>query len=89
MDFVQDRLLNDGRYSAATSVDTIARHCPVIGVDTSLSGKTVAAALDEFAATRWQPKTITVDSGSDSSGRTGRWKMASPRSSAEGCETTC
>jgi putative transposase len=39
--------------------------CPVIAVDTSLNGKTVAAALDGLAATCGYPKTLTVDNGSE------------------------
>lgn len=65
MDFVQDQLMSGGRFRALTVVDTFTRQCPVIAVDSTFSGKKVAAALDGLAVTRGYPKTITVDNGSE------------------------
>lgn len=65
MDFVHDQLMSGARFRALTVVDTFTRECPVIAVDTSFSGKKVAAALDALAAHRGYPKVITVDNGSE------------------------
>jgi len=65
MDFVHDQLMSGGRFRALTVVDTFTRQCPVIAVDTSFTGKRVAAVLDELATTHGYPKTITVDNGTE------------------------
>ena len=65
MDFVHDQLMNGGRFRALKVVDTFTRQCPIIAVDRSFTGMKVAAALDELAATRDYPKTITGDNGTE------------------------
>jgi putative transposase len=65
MDFVHDQLMSGGRFRALTVVDTFTRQCPLIAVDTTFTGKKVAAALDELAADRGYPRTITVDNGTE------------------------
>ena len=65
MDFMHDQLMNGGRFRALTIVDTFTRECPAIAVDTSFTGKKVAAALDQLATHRGYPKTITVDNGTE------------------------
>jgi putative transposase len=57
--------MSGARFRALTLVDTFARECTIIAVDSSFTGKKVAAVLDGLAATRGYPKTIAVDSGSE------------------------
>jgi putative transposase len=65
MDFVRDTL-GDGRaFRALTIVDDFTRECPVIEVDTSLSGERVARVLDRLATTRGLPACIVCDNGSE------------------------
>jgi len=65
MDFVTDRL-EDGRYfRTLTVVDQYTRECPVLEPAHSLTAAKVAQALDEVAATRGYPQSITVDNGSE------------------------
>ena len=65
MDFVRDTL-DDGRpFRILTVVDTFTRECPLLAADTSLTGKRVSELLDDIAAERGYPTTITVDNGSE------------------------
>ena len=65
MDFVADRL-DDGRaFRTLTAVDVFTRECLTLAVDSSLTGRKVAVALDEVAAVRGYPKVITVDNGTE------------------------
>jgi putative transposase len=63
--FVADRLYDVRRFRALTVVDTFTRECPLIEADFSLTGKKVAAALDEIALVRGYPKIAIVDNGSE------------------------
>jgi putative transposase len=65
MDFVADELENGRRLRALTIVDLVSRESPAIVVGSSLTGRDVAAALEEIARTRPLPKIITVDNGSE------------------------
>jgi len=65
MDFMRDTL-DDGRpFRILTVVDTFTRECPLLAADTSLTGTRVSELLDDIAAERSYPKTITVDNGSE------------------------
>jgi putative transposase len=63
MDFVRDTL-RDGRvFRAFTLVDDFTRECPVIEVDTSLTGARVVRVLNRLADTRGLPTTLVCDNG--------------------------
>ncbi len=65
MDFMRDTF-DDGRpFRILTVIDNFTRECPLLGADTSLTGKRVAELLDDIAAERGYPKSITVDNGSE------------------------
>lgn len=69
MDFVRDTL-GDGRvFRALTVVDDFTRECPVIEVDTSLTGERVARVLDQLALTRGLPECIVCDNGPEFAGQ--------------------
>lgn len=69
MDFMRDTL-SDGRvFRLLTVVDDFTRECPVIEIDTSLSGDRVAAVLDRLSLERPLPQTIVIDNGPEFSGR--------------------
>jgi len=58
--------VDDGRrFRTLTVVDIFLRECVALEVDFSLTGKKVAAALDEVAAARGYPKVIAVDNGTE------------------------
>jgi putative transposase len=69
MDFVRDTL-GDGRvFRALTVVDDFTRECPVIEVDTSLTGERVTRVLDRLALTRGLPECIVCDNGPEFAGQ--------------------
>lgn len=69
MDFMRDTL-SDGRvFRLLNIVDDFTRECPVIEVDTSLSGERVTEVLDRIALTRDLPEAIVIDNGPEFSGR--------------------
>jgi putative transposase len=63
MDFVRDTLADGRVFRAFTLVDDCTRECPVIEVDTSLSGERVVRVLDRVAITRGLPASIVCDNG--------------------------
>jgi putative transposase len=65
MDFVQDGLLDGRKFRVLTVVDVFTRECLAVYADGSLTGKKVAAALEDVAATRGYPGKITVDNGTE------------------------
>jgi putative transposase len=65
MDFVQDGLLDGRKFRVLTVVD-VFRECLAAHADSSLSGRKVAAVLEQVAATREYPGKITVDNGTES-----------------------
>lgn len=69
MDFVVDSIVTGRRFKALTVVDDFSRECPVIEVDTSLSGIRVVGVLDRLAETRGLPTVITVDNGPEFIGK--------------------
>ena len=65
MDFIHDSLSNGRKFRVLTVVDQFSRECPVLGVDSSLSGEKVVKYLGMLNETRGLPKVITVDNGSE------------------------
>jgi len=65
MDFVQDSLLDGRKFRALTVVDVFTRECLTLHADKSLTGRKVAAALDQVGAKRCYPTQITVDDGTE------------------------
>jgi len=63
MDFVQDSLAGGRVIRCLTVVDECTRECPVIEVDTSLSGERVARVLNRIGQERELAKEIVVDNG--------------------------
>lgn len=69
MDFVRDTLSDGRAFRALTVVDDFTRECPVIEVDTSLSGERVARVLDRLALSRGLPAGIVCDNGPEFAGK--------------------
>jgi putative transposase len=65
MDFVQDSLLDGRKFRALTVMDVFTRECLAVHADGSLSGKKVAAVLEQVAMGRGFPSQITVDNGTE------------------------
>lgn len=63
MDFVSDVLSNGRRIRTLNVVDDFSRECPVIEVDTSLTGMRVVRVLERLSQTRKLPRAIVVDNG--------------------------
>ena len=63
MDFVAERLADGRRFRALTIVDNFTRECPAIEVDSSLTGKRVAAVLEHLKQTRGVLARLKVDNG--------------------------
>ena len=68
MDFMQGVLWHGRRFRLLTVVDNFTKECPVIEVDTSLSGLRVSRVLEWLSMTRGLPETITVDNGPEFAG---------------------
>lgn len=69
-DFVSDKLVDGRAYRILTVVDQFTRECVALQADRALSGKHVAAALTQAISERGAaPKSITVDNGSEFTGR--------------------
>lgn len=69
MDFVADGLADGRKVRCLNIVDDCTRECLVIEVDTSLTGRRVAAVLDRLADVRGLPTSITVDHGPEFEGQ--------------------
>jgi putative transposase len=69
MDFVSDGLCGGRKLRCLTIVDDCSRECPAIEVDTSITGRRVAAVLDRLADVRGLPLSITVDHGPEFEGQ--------------------
>jgi len=69
MDFVSDCLCDGRKVRCLTIVDDYSRECPAIEVDTSITGRRVAAVLDRLADLRGLPLSITVDHGPEFEGQ--------------------
>jgi putative transposase len=69
MDFVSDGLSDGRRLRCLAIVDDFSRECLVLEVDTSITGKRVAAVLERLADLRGLPLSITVDHGPEFEGQ--------------------
>ncbi len=63
MDFIQDSFWSGRRFRCFTLVDTFTKECPLIEVDTSLTGLRVTRVLEHLSKTQGLPKSIRVDNG--------------------------
>ncbi len=63
MDFVADRLENGRQFRVLTVVDHFSRECPLLEAGMSMTGKSVAKALERLSFDHPLPKVITVDNG--------------------------
>ena len=68
MDFVQCSLWGGRRFRMLTVVDQFTKECPVIEVDTSITGFRVSRVLEWLSMTRGLPESITVDNGPEFAG---------------------
>ena len=70
-DFVSDKLADGRSYRILTIVDQFTRECVALEADCSMQGTHVVAALTRAVAERGAtPKSITLDNGSEFTGRT-------------------
>jgi putative transposase len=70
MDFVSDKLADGRSFRILTVVDQFTRECLGLEADRSMTGKKVAEALQKTKQERGRlPESITVDNGSEFSGR--------------------
>ena len=69
MDFVSDGLADGRKLRCLAIVDDCTRECLAIEVDTSLTGRRVAAVLERLADSRGLPRSITVDHGPEFEGQ--------------------
>jgi len=69
MDFVHDQLLDGRSFRILTVIDQWSRESVSVESGFSLSGASVAAALDVVAQQRPLPKAITVDHGTEFTSR--------------------
>ena len=63
MDFQHDVTAKAQRFRTLNIVDDFSRECPVIEVDTSLTGERVCRVLDRLKASRGLPLEIVLDNG--------------------------
>lgn len=78
MDFVSDKLADGRSFRILTVVDQFTRECVALEADRSMTGRKVAEVLEGARVERGAlPETITVDNGSEFSGRAlEAWAMA-------------
>jgi putative transposase len=70
MDFVSDKLADGRSFRILTVVDQFTRECVGLEADRSMTGRKVAEVLEGARRERARlPETITVDNGSEFSGR--------------------
>ena len=70
MDFVSDKLADGRSFRILTVVDQFTRECVGLQADRSMTGKKVSDVLERAQQERGSlPETITVDNGSEFSGR--------------------
>ena len=69
MDFMSERLADGRWFRILTVVDQFTRECLCLLADQSLTGETVAQALEPIVAHRGAPRAITVDNGSEFASR--------------------
>jgi putative transposase len=77
MDFVSDKLADGRSFRILTVVDQFTRECVALEADRSMTGRKVAEVLEGVREERSLPESITVDNGSEFSGRAlEAWAMA-------------
>jgi putative transposase len=78
MDFVSDKFADGRSFRILTVIDQFTRECVVLEADRSMTGRKVAEALEQAGVERGAlPESITVDNGSEFSGRAlEAWAMA-------------
>ena len=69
MDFVHDALADGRAFRVLTVVDQWSRWSPILEVAHGMSGKAVAEALDRAVILHGKPRSITVDHGTEFTGR--------------------
>jgi putative transposase len=69
MDFVADTLCDGRKLRCLAIVDDYSRECLALEVDTSITGRRVAAVLERLADLRGLPLSITVDHGPEFEGQ--------------------
>lgn len=69
MDFMHDELGDGMKFRVLTVVDKFSRECVVLDVDHSLNGYKVSRALEQVAKRHPLPEVITVDNGSEFTGK--------------------
>lgn len=65
MDFVHDAVADGRAFRILTGVDQWSRQSPILEVASSMSGASVAAALDRAIGSGSAPRSITVDPGTE------------------------
>lgn len=65
MDFVSDRTRSGANIRVLTLIDELTRECLALEVDSSITGRKVAAVLNRVAIFRGMPKQILTDNGSE------------------------
>jgi putative transposase len=65
MDFVHDALADGSQFRVLTVVDQWSRQSPILEAASSMSGRTVGAALDRALVAGQAPRSITVDHGTE------------------------
>jgi putative transposase len=78
MDFVSDKFADGRSFRILTVIDQFTRECVALEADRSMTGRKVAQALERAREERSRlPESITVDNGSEFSGRAlEAWAMA-------------
>lgn len=69
LDFVSDALANGRGLRALTVVDSFTRECPVITVNTGISGQQVTRALERIMDERGAPQGLRCDNGPEFTSR--------------------
>jgi putative transposase len=69
MDFVSDRLGDGRQFRTFTVVDDFVKRCPVLEVDTSISGQRVTRALDRAIESYGKPRRLIMDNGPEFTSR--------------------
>lgn len=63
LDFTGDQCATDRRFRVLSLIDTCARECLALDVDTSLPAAPVLGVLDDVTSLRGTPHAITVENG--------------------------
>ncbi len=65
MDFVSDKTRYGSNIRVLTVIDEVTRECVALEVDSSITGRKVAAVLNRIAIFRGMPQEILTDNGSE------------------------